>query len=186
MSTDQKDKRYQDKFKLKMLEMKEENKKTLFMVNLISTIVTVGLVIGTLIILNKEPMVCEGYQLKLTLWLMLGMHATNILEQVCSMTGLDRICCGCICIIGFFFYEIAVLVYMQTVFYTSGSCQEEHPMKYWWLLFNIIVYFFFLMITIYFHCRSICASISKEEVEKEVKEDEKEFHNHTKDGNTMN
>ena len=83
MSTDQKDKRYQDKFKLKMLEMKEENKKTLFMVNLISTIVTVGLVIGTLIILNKEPMVCEGYQLKLTLWLMLGMHATNIIEGAC-------------------------------------------------------------------------------------------------------
>ena len=165
---DIKEKRYQEKFKLKMLEMKEENKKTLCYVNLVSTIVTVGLVLGTLIVLNKEPQVCEGYQLKVTLWLMLGMHATNIVEQVCSMTGLDRICCGCICIIGFFVYEIGVLVYMQSVFYTSGECEAQHPLKYWWLLTNIIIYFFFLFITIFFHCRAICASISKDEVLKEI------------------
>lgn len=105
-------KRYQEKFKLKQLEMREKNKQSLCYVNLISTLVTVGLVIGTLVILQKEPAVCEGYQLRTTLYLVLGMHATNIIEQVCSMTGLDRICCGCICILGFFLYEVAVLVYM--------------------------------------------------------------------------
>ena len=112
MSEDKKEKRYQEKFKLKQLEMKEQNKKTLCIVNLVSTVITVALVIGTLVVLNKEPQVCEGYQLKVSLWLMLGMHATNILEQVCSMTGLDRICCGCIWILAFFVYEVAVLVYM--------------------------------------------------------------------------
>lgn len=44
-------KRYQEKFKLKQLEMKEKNKQTLCYVNLVSTVVTVGLVLGTLIVL---------------------------------------------------------------------------------------------------------------------------------------
>eukprot|EP00347_Sterkiella_histriomuscorum_P010913 403374443 len=191
--TDNKDKdsarkRYEEKFKLRQLEMKEANKKSLCYVNLVSTIITVGLVMGTLIILQKEPAVCEGYQLKLTNWLMLGMHATNIIEQVCSMTGLDRIFCGFICIVGFFFYEIGVLVYMQSVFYTSGACEAEHPLKYWWLLVNIIVYFFFLFITVYFHCKSVCASVSREEVEKEMREEDKghpQHHDTTKGGNAM-
>ena len=175
--------RYNDKFKLKQLEMREQNKKSLCYVNLVSTLVTVGLVLGTLIILQKEPAVCEGYQLRTTLYLVLGMHATNIIEQVCSMTGLDRIFCGCICILGFFLYEVAVLVYMQSVFYTSGACEAEHPLKYWWLLVNIIVYFFFLFITIYFHCKSFCVSVKREEVEEEMREEDK--HQPTTKGNEM-
>jgi Kef-type K+ transport system membrane component KefB len=152
--------------------MKEKNKKTLCMVNLVSTVVTVALALGTLIVLNKEPGVCEGYQLRLTNWLLLGMHATNILEQVCSMTGLEKLCCGCICILGFFFYELAVLVYMQSVLYTSTECKAEHPMKYYWLLINIIIYFFFFFITIYFHCKTLFTSVSKEEVAKELKKED--------------
>ena len=165
MSGDSRRKRYEEKYKLMQLEMKEKNKKTLCIVNLFSTLVTVALAVGTLVVLNQEKQECPGTHLRLTMWLMLGMHATNILEQACSMTGLDRICCGCICIIGFFFYEVAVLVYMQSIFYTSGECETQTPKQYWWLLFNIIVYFVFLAITVFFHCRSICASVSKQEVE---------------------
>lgn len=155
-----------------MLEMKEKNKKTLCVVNMISTLVTVALAVGTLVILNQDPTSCEGTPLRLTLWLMLGMHATNIVEQVCSMTGLDALCCGCICIIGFFFYEVGVLVYMQSVFYTSGECAEKTPNQYWWLLANIIVYFFFFFITIIFHCKNLCASVSREEVEEDLEKEE--------------
>jgi heme/copper-type cytochrome/quinol oxidase subunit 2 len=99
------------------------------------------------------------------------------------MTGLDRICCGCLCIIGFFFYEVAVLVYMQSIFYSSGHCENDTPHQYWWLLFNIIVYFVFLGVTVFFHLRSVCASVSKDEVEKELKEEE-QAEASTK-GNTM-
>jgi len=55
MSEDKKAKRYQEKFKLKQLEMKEKNKEILYRVSLISTIITVGLAIGTLVVLKKEP-----------------------------------------------------------------------------------------------------------------------------------
>jgi hypothetical protein len=150
----------------------------------VSTVVTIGLAVATLVVLNTEKAACSDSNLRLTMWLMLGMHATNIVEQVCSMTGLDRICCGCICIVGFFVYEVAVLVYMQSIFYSSGHCEQETPNQYWFLLFNIIVYFAFLAITVFFHCRSICASVSREEVLKEVKEDE-QADSQTK-ANTMN
>ena len=102
---------------------------------------------------------------------MLGMHCINALEGVCGLTGLDKIFCGCLCIIGFFVYEIAVLVYMQTVFYSSGPCQEETPVQYWWLLFNIIVYFVLFAILCLIHVRGMCASPSQEEVDKELKEE---------------
>ena len=73
---------------------------------------------GTLVILNVEPGECKDSHLRLTLWLMIGMHAINIVESVCGLTGLDRIFCGCICVIGFFAYEVGVLIYMQSVYYT--------------------------------------------------------------------
>ena len=102
----------QEKYKLRQLEFKENNKKSLCIVNLLSTIATVGLAIGTLAVLNIEPATCNGSHLRLTMWLMLAMHATNIVESVCGLTGLDKIFCGCICVLSFFIYEVAVLVYM--------------------------------------------------------------------------
>ena len=92
--------------------MKEANKKSLCIVNLLSTLATIGLAVGTLIVLNNETQSCEGTALRVTLWLMLGMHATNIVESVCGLTGLEKIFCGCICVIAFFVYEVAVLIYM--------------------------------------------------------------------------
>ena len=109
-------------YKLKQLEFKEKNAHAICWVNIISTLVTVGLVIGTLVIVNTEYNIdpaypnqhnCEGSHLYITMWLMIGMHCINITESVCGLTGLDTIFCGCICIIGFFVYEIAVLIYMQ-------------------------------------------------------------------------
>ena len=105
------------------------------------------------------------------MWLMLGMHCINALEGVCGLTGLDKIFCGCLCVVGFFVYEIAVLVYMQSVFYASPHCKNETPDQYWWLLFNIIVYFALLAVLCVIHIRGMCGSPSEEEVNKELEED---------------
>jgi hypothetical protein len=43
-----------ERYKLKQLQFKEDNAKALCWVNVISTVVTVGLVIGTLVIVNTE------------------------------------------------------------------------------------------------------------------------------------
>ena len=92
-----------------------------------STIATVALAMGTLTILAIETESCSTTYLRLTLWLMLGMHITNIIESVCQLTGFSKIFCGCICTISFFVYEVAVLVYMQVIFYHSDDCEDETP-----------------------------------------------------------
>ena len=85
---------------------------------------TVGLAVATLVILKSDPTKCDASALRLTLWLMLGMHVINTVEAVCGLTGLDRIFCGCLCVIGFFVYEVAVLVYMLVVFNNSEPCKK--------------------------------------------------------------
>ena len=107
---------------------------------------------------------------------MIGMHAINALEGVCGLTGLDNIFCGCICIIGFFAYEVAVLCYIQTILYTSTHCAssdnpEATPTQYWWLLFNNIVYFALLIAMLALKIRGMCGSPDKDEVNKEVEQE---------------
>ncbi len=160
--------RFEDKYKLMQHEMKEQNKQQLCVANLISAIVTLGCAVGTLIVLNSETASCSGSKMRLTMWAMLGMHAINVTEQLCSMTGLDRVFCGCLCIVGFFLYEIAVLIYMQSILYSNPHCKQETPEQYWWLLTNIIVYYVLTIVTLYFYFRSVCGSVSKEEVKEEL------------------
>ena len=99
---------------------------------------------------------------------MLLMHATNIIEAVCQLTRLEKIFCGCICVILFFLYEVTVLVYMQVIFYSNPQCAVSTPTEYWWLLVNIIAYFGFLFSTIFFWCKGCFASVDKKEVEEEL------------------
>ena len=116
----------QEMYKLRQLEFKEKNKKNLCIVNLVSTVVTVVMLVGTLYVINSYPK-CEGTWLTATLWAMIGMHAINITEAVCGMTGLDHIFCGCLCVVGFFAYEVVVLVYMNTIYYSHPECHENAP-----------------------------------------------------------
>ena len=157
----------QERYKLRQLEFKEENQRTICIVNLVSTVITIGLAVATLVILNVDKTSCDASKLRLTLWLMLGMHVINTVEAVCGLTGLDNIFCGCICVVGFFVYEIAVLVYMQTVFYNSKPCEHKTPTQYWWLLANIIIYFGFLGISCFFHLKAYFGKPKEDEDEKD-------------------
>lgn len=120
-------KRRREKYDAKLLEYKESNKSILCIANVFSTVITIGCAIGTLVILGTETSTCSETNLRFTNWLMLGMHCINALEGVCGLTGLDKIFCGCLCVVSFFIYEVCVLVYMQSIFYTSGPCKTETP-----------------------------------------------------------
>jgi flagellar basal body-associated protein FliL len=164
-------KRVEEKYTSQKAQFQEKNKKMLCIINVLSTVVTTGLAMGTLIVLNMEEDNCAT-RLRLTLWLMLIMHATNILESVCQLTGLEKLCCGLLCCLAFFVYEVAVIVYMNVIFFNSDACAATAPKQYWWLLINIIVYFFFFFIAIIVQFKSWFSKPSTEEVEKEVLKDE--------------
>ena len=106
-----KDKR--DAYQAKLYRYQEENSRKLCIYNISSVVITLSCLAGTLIILNTtEQEACSNSWLRITLWLMVGMHGINALEGVCGLTGLDKIFCGCLCVVAFFAYEVAVLAYI--------------------------------------------------------------------------
>lgn len=181
-------KRVQEKYRLKKLEFQENNKKALCYFNIVSTLCTSALAAGTLIVINMD-----GYsyfcntKLTITLYLMLAMHATNILENICQLTSLEKLCCGLLCVLGFFIYEVAVITYMNVVWWnTDADCKASYPHQYWWLFVNIIIYFVFFFIMLFIQFRQWFASPSEKEVEDEVKQDEKEEEAETRVVNAVN
>src|ERR1700733_10202413 len=111
-SKEQVEKRRQEKYNSKIHEYKEANKKSLCIFNIFSIAITIVCLLGTLYLLKTDAGDCTNSHLRLSLWLLIGMHAINTIEGVCGLTGLAGIFCGCICVIGFFAYECAVLAYI--------------------------------------------------------------------------
>jgi high-affinity K+ transport system ATPase subunit B len=181
-------KRLNEKYELKTEQMKKENAKTICVVHTISAIATCGLAFGTVLLLQNDKESCGN--LRITLWLMLLMYATNILESLGELTHLEGCCTSGLCGIIFFVIEVGVIVYMQVVFYTSTECAQagQAPSLYWWLLVNIIVYFGFMFASIYFKIKACCATVDKKEVQEEVDQDTKEILKEAKEHspNTVN
>ena len=105
---------------------------------------------------------------------MIGMHGINALEGIMGLAGLDAIFCGCICIIGFFAYEVAVLIYIQIILYSSTHCgsiynEDATITQYYWLLFNNIVYIALFIAMFALKIRGMCCGPDKDEIEKELK-----------------
>ena len=109
-------KRLHEKYQVKIMEFKEANKKTLCIYNLIATAITIACAVATLIILKTDDSHCSDVNLNWVLYAMFGMHIINSVEQVCGITGLDKICCMCLCTLIFFIYEVAVLLWMGIVY----------------------------------------------------------------------
>jgi hypothetical protein len=151
-------------------KFKEENAKAICWINVFSTVATIILAAGTLSILNTELTSCSTTKLRLTLWIMLGMHCINVTEAICNLTYLDKIFCGCLCVIGFFVYELAALNYMLAVFVRSSACAKETPYQYYWLLVNLVVYFGFVALAVIYHIKSLCGSSEHDDCKDEPKE----------------
>lgn len=140
----------QDQMKLKKAKFQEENKKTLCIYNLTNTAVSIGLALATFLILNGDETVCEGVNIRISLWLVMTMHIINAIEAVFDYTGLDNIFCCCPCVLTFGAYEIGTLIYMNSVFFSSGYCADKTPTIYYWLMTNVIVFYVTTAIWVFF------------------------------------
>jgi hypothetical protein len=177
MASQAKMKKFDDAYRLKSADFKEANRKTLCYVNLITTVITVGLAVYTAqLIVNDETLCQKGdININITMKLMFGMHVTNAFEAIASLTWLDKVIaalCGCCCTCIFFIYEIAVLTYMMTIFFQSEPCKVDTPKKYYWLMANIFIYWGLLIVTCLFHLRACCHTPNRKEVEDEVNGEE--------------
>ena len=157
----------QEAYRLKQVAFKQKNKQILCIVNIASFVATIACFFATIAVLAIETEECPYSSLRFTLYLVLGMHVINTVEQVCEITQLDHIFCGCICTIGFFLYEVGVVLYMGIVWASSGACKDITPAQVTILFINMLVYAGFIILACFFQLRSIFGSADEEEKKEE-------------------
>ncbi len=87
-----------------------ENRKFWLCFNFWAIVGSIGLAVGTFLVVYGREEDCAG--IKGTLWLVFIMHIVNALENFLNITGLDKKLCGSMTLCGFFVFEITVLIYM--------------------------------------------------------------------------
>ena len=172
--------RMAEKWKAKKYEYQERHKGTLCKVYFATLIVTVGLAFYTYTnAMEGKP--CADSWVRDSLWLVLLMHGTNILQQVCAITGLENFFCSGICNLCLDIYEIGILIFMMNQLTDSTHClaDPETSSVYYCLLVNAIVYWIFFLISWFTKIHSFCSGPSQEEIDTELKKEE-DFHNKNK------
>ena len=87
--------------------------------NIFATLISIGLGVGTIVILSakSEEEDCRG--IKFTLYMVLLLHIVNTFEMLLNMTGFEKKLCSGSAVFFFFIFEVTVLVYMQVVYFDS-------------------------------------------------------------------
>ena len=87
-----------------------ENKKPWTLFNIFTTLGSIGLAVGTYLVLLNQEEDCAG--MKTALWMVFVMHIVNIFETLFNIAGLEKKLCNGYMVCGFFIFELTVLVYM--------------------------------------------------------------------------
>lgn len=157
-------------------DYQERHKSVLCKVYFCALLLTIGLATFTFFTLKNTPSEgCPGTWVRNSLYLVLAMHATNIIQQVCTITGLENFCCSALCNLCFDVYEIAVLIFMMSQAINSTHCLERDDTNdvYYCLIANVVVYWCFFFISWFIKIHSYCAGPKADELNQELLEEEK-------------
>jgi ascorbate-specific PTS system EIIC-type component UlaA len=171
------DRKLEGMYALRKAYYEKSNKQLLARLNLLSLAVNVALAAYTFFTINTDPTPGNecGVSLKWFLFLVLAMHATNILQAVCEITELKHCFCSGHKNFWMDFYEVITVLLMQVVLTTSDYCPGTGQ-YYICLLVNTVVYWLMLLSSIYIYFRTHCTNVSREECEKLLHGDEKAPH----------
>ena len=103
----------------------KENKTFWLCFNFWAIVISIGLAIGTYLVVTSATEDCST--LKNTLWLVFIMHIVNLVETLFNVTGLDKKLCSGQLLCGFFVFEVTVLVYMQVSYFEAMA---QNCLKY--------------------------------------------------------
>ena len=146
----------------------KKNKQLLCKFNLFSLVATVGLACYTFFTLQTEATVgnkCADENVKWFLYLVLVLHGTNILQDVCKITQLDDCFCNHKWNTWLDLYEILIVGLMTWIFSTSTYCEGTEQF-YICLGINTLVYWGLLFFMIFFNMKAHCTYVSKDEINK--------------------
>ncbi|TNV75970.1 hypothetical protein FGO68_gene7477 [Halteria grandinella] len=153
----------------------ESNKKRWTIFNIVTTLASVGMAIGTFFVIRAHEEDCLNLQQ--TLYLVFVMHIVNSLETILNVTGMEKKLCTGFWVCMFFIFEMTVIVYMQVVYFAAmpsdvnlakPDCTDLAPMLYYWMMFNILYLYLGGAIVICYFFRGFCQDpeLEKEEEAK--------------------
>ena len=179
MSDKEHDKKIEGLYALRKAYYEKKNKQLLSRINLLSLAMNIALSCYTFYTINTDETpgnTCPGTSVKWFLFLVLAMHATNIIQSVCEITELKHCFCSHSKNFWLDLYEVFTVLMMQWVLTSSTYC-EGTGQFYICLLVNTVVYWLMLLTSIYIFFRSHCTGVTKEECEELLHGEDKSPHN---------
>ena len=141
----------------------KENKKHWLWFNLMCTIGSIGMAIGTFVILANYETDCVHSSLRIPLYFVGALHCVNAVETLLNLTGLEKkLCTGPIMCV-FLVFEVIVLIYMQVAYFEDQRCFRLATMLYIWLCLNILLFYVVLVVVLCFFFRKFCGEPEVEE-----------------------
>ena len=105
--------------KQKFKEFKKNNRNKWIRFNLIMTFISVLFAVATVFIIHGAKYDCLEQSLKVPLWFVFTLHATNGIAAFINLIGADsRLCTGPL-VFMYGIMEIAILVYMNVAYFES-------------------------------------------------------------------
>ena len=156
----------------------KENRKVWLSFNAFATLVSIGMAVGTYLVLSAEPIVdCGG--IRLTLWLVFSLHIVNSVEMFINLTGLEKALCSSFWVCLFMIFEVTILIYMQVTYFESQvenlalnkvSCHSVTPLLYFWLMGQILTFYIGIVVVVCYFFRQHCQDpeLEARELKKEM------------------
>lgn len=152
----------------------QANKKQWNIFNIMTTLVSIGMAVGTFFIIAGHPGVdCKG--IKTTLYLVFIMHCVNSLETILNIFGWEKKLCTGFGVSMFLIFETTVIIYMQVIYFNSmpvdtesdaDNCMLVTPYMYFWMMANILLFYIGSVVVICYFFRGFCQDPQLEEEER--------------------
>ena len=150
---------------------KERKRHILLKVYLIEVFVSLFLATYTLVILNLKPspdQLCPT-NLRWCLYVLMFMHATNVIQYTCELTGQRKLFCHDNIMDKMFdLYEVLSLILLSSVLYFSDACFDLY---YVCILVNMIVYVLYVTVNIVLRIMTKFSKPTSDKIDKKIYEE---------------
>ena len=151
------------------VQFTKNNKKIWLTFNGITTLLSIGLAIGTFMVNYYAEKDCGG--IKLALWLVFSLHVVNTFETFLNLVGLEKKLCTGFWVCVFLVYESVVIIFMQVVYFRAmdtkqvelvedveveKTCLGSTTLLYLWLMGQILIFYGGIVVVVCYFFRQHC------------------------------
>ena len=148
-------------------------------VNLIGIAASVGMAVGSVMILGRENddkentfyLACQS--MEVVCWALFALHIVNAIFCLMSLCGLEKRFCISYVLLALVLFDGVVLVWAQTTYFQSQSynCNIEMADVYFWLMGEILFFYCLTAFVLCYFFRKFCQdpALKKEAEDEELR-----------------